>query len=83
MGADRTTIVFLWGNSIARVETRHRLDAMETAGRVEQIIRQDNPARVNIGRLQSGGTTAVENNASTEDRSRRIEQMRRREPALT
>jgi hypothetical protein len=48
MGADRTAVVFRRGHRITGVETRYDLDTMDTAGRVGQIIRQEQPAGVNI-----------------------------------
>jgi len=41
MGTDRTAIVFRRRNRIARVETYRGFDALDTAGRVETIIRRD------------------------------------------
>ena len=48
MGADRTAVIFRRGHRITGVETRYDLDTMDTAGRVGQIIRQEQPAGVNI-----------------------------------
>jgi hypothetical protein len=48
MGADRTSIAFRKGRCITKIESRRGLDTMEVAGWVQKIIREDNPAKVNI-----------------------------------
>ena len=46
MGANRTAIFFRRRRHIARVETPYGFDTMDTAGRVEQIIRHDQPTQL-------------------------------------
>lgn len=46
-GADSTAIAWRRGHCIVKTERRHRLDTMEVAGWVAQIIREDKPAKVN------------------------------------
>ena len=48
MGADRTSIAWRRGRQIIKIESRKGLDTMEVAGWVQKIIREENPARVNI-----------------------------------
>jgi hypothetical protein len=47
-GADRTSIAWRRGHVITRIESRRGLDTMETTGWVARIIREDQPAKVNI-----------------------------------
>jgi hypothetical protein len=48
MGADRTAIAWRQGHCITKIETRRGLDTMEVTGWVSKIIREENPAKVNI-----------------------------------
>jgi len=48
MGADRTSIAWRQGRCINKIESRRGLDSMEVVGWVQNIIRNDKPARVNI-----------------------------------
>src|SRR5262249_4186757 len=48
MGADRTSIAWRRGSCIEKVESRKGLTTMEVAGWVGQIIREDDPVKVNI-----------------------------------
>jgi hypothetical protein len=47
-GADRTAIAWRKGHCITKVESRRGLDLMEVTGWVSKIIREENPAKVNI-----------------------------------
>ncbi len=47
-GADSTAIAWRRGSEIEKVEKRHGLDTMQVAGWVARIIRDDQPAKVNI-----------------------------------
>jgi hypothetical protein len=48
MGADRTSIAWRRGRCITKIESRRGLDTMEVTGWVNKIIRDDEPAKVNI-----------------------------------
>src|SRR6516164_852390 len=48
MGGDRTSIAFRKGRCITKVESRKGLDTMQVAGWVQKIIREEQPAKVNI-----------------------------------
>jgi hypothetical protein len=48
MGPDRTAIAWRRGHCIEKVVARKGLSTMETVGWVDQIIKKDNPVRVNI-----------------------------------
>ncbi|WP_339033606.1 hypothetical protein WHZ78_17570 [Bradyrhizobium symbiodeficiens] len=47
-GADSTAIAWRRGSAIQKIEKRHGLDTMQVAGLIAKIIRDDEPAKVNI-----------------------------------
>jgi len=48
MGADRTSIAWRRGRCITKVESRRGLDTVEICGWIQRIIREDQPAKINI-----------------------------------
>ncbi len=48
MGADRTSIAWRKGHAVLKVESRRNLTTMEIAGWVAKLIRQEDPAIVNV-----------------------------------
>jgi len=48
MGPDRTSIAWRRGRVVTKVESRRGLDTMQVAGWVQKIIREEEPAKVNI-----------------------------------
>jgi hypothetical protein len=48
MGADRTSIAWRQGRCITKIESRRGLDTMSVVGWIQNIIRTDKPARVNV-----------------------------------
>jgi hypothetical protein len=48
MGADRTSVAWRKGRCITKVESRRGLDTMEICGWIQRIIREDQPAKINI-----------------------------------
>src|SRR5262245_36731895 len=48
IGADRTSIAYRRGHVITKVHSRRGLNTMETVGWLQQIIREDNPVRINL-----------------------------------
>ena len=47
-GPDSTAIAWRRGSAIEKVQKRHGLDTMQTAGWIASIIREEKPAKVNI-----------------------------------
>jgi hypothetical protein len=54
MGADSSAMAWRRGRQVIKVERRSKLDTMESAGWLSQVIERDKPKRVFLGGVGAG-----------------------------